>query len=150
MGPPATRSDTRTVVARFQKSWRVSYATVPPAEPFPHNLGKVCGVVLREPELGGGRKGGGAAAHSPEPLLHGVQAHPIMQSAFDELCLKGDHWYWHANFATGIPDEAVAAQPSSAQRCPVVASRGELERGVRGRGPWPGARRQGSGERWTT
>ena len=90
-----------------------AYASVPPGPPFPEELHmrQVSGVVWCY--VGGEDEAAAAMAplldSLPEPLLHGVQPmpHPALQSAFDEVYPKGDHWYWRADFVKEIPDEAV-------------------------------------------
>ena len=46
-----------------------------------------------------------------EPLMHGAGRVPLpgLNSAFDGLYGPGDQWYWRADFANEIPDEAIAA-----------------------------------------
>jgi hypothetical protein len=59
-----------------------------------------------------------------EPLLHGVQSmpYPMLQSAFDGLHPKGDHWYWRAGFVMEIPDEAVEIHARFGTELPSIKS----------------------------
>jgi FAD/FMN-containing dehydrogenase len=89
------------------------YHTVPPAPPFPEHvhLREVCGIVWCH--LGSEEQAVEDMAPLinalPEPILHGPHYVPFpgLQSVFDALYPKGEQWYWRADFANEIPDEAV-------------------------------------------
>jgi FAD/FMN-containing dehydrogenase len=90
------------------------FTSVPPGDPFPQelHLRKVCGVVWCYV----GDEASAAAAMqpmldaTPEPLLHGPapMPHAMIQGAFDGVYPPGDQWYWRADFANEISDEAIA------------------------------------------
>jgi FAD/FMN-containing dehydrogenase len=90
-----------------------AYHTVPPAPPFPEHvhLREVCGVIWchlgSEEEAARDMKP--LLDALPEPLLHGPHSvpFPALQSVFDALYPRGEQWYWRADFANEIPDEAV-------------------------------------------
>jgi hypothetical protein len=87
-----------------------AFMTVPPVAPFPealHNQ-KMCGIVwcctderaadgLLEP------------VRRLAPALYGVgpMPFPALQSAFDPFYSPGLQWYWHTDFFTDIPDQAI-------------------------------------------
>jgi FAD/FMN-containing dehydrogenase len=106
-----------------------TFATVPPAPPFPEELHgrKVCGVVWC---WTGADEDAAAEAVAPmlealpDPLLHGPapMPHPDLQSAFDELYPKGDQWYWRADFVKEIPDEAVEIHARFGAELPTMKS----------------------------
>lgn len=87
--------------------------TVPPVPPFPPglHLQKVCGVVwcyLGDPETA--EEAFAPVREVGSPALHAVQPMPFptLNSTFDDLYPKGLQWYWRADFATEVSDEAVS------------------------------------------
>jgi hypothetical protein len=105
-----------------------AFHTVPPAPPFPEHihLRQVCGVVWCH--LGGEEEAAAAMAplldSLPEPLLHGPHAvpFPALQSVFDGLYPRGEQWYWRADFANEVPDEAVALHAGYGAEMPTPKS----------------------------
>jgi FAD/FMN-containing dehydrogenase len=89
-----------------------AFLSIPPGPPFPEELWlkECCGVVWcstagpeRTAELL-------APVRALEPLVDGVAEMPLpaAQSAFDELLVPGNQWYWKADFVEEISDEAIA------------------------------------------
>lgn len=115
--------------ARRELNGFFTFATVPPAPPFPEelHLRKVCGVVWC---YAGADENVATAAMRPlldslpEPLLHAPapMSHPAIQSAFDELYPPGDQWYWRADFVKTIPDAAVALHADFGADLPTMKS----------------------------
>jgi FAD/FMN-containing dehydrogenase len=100
-----------------------AFATVPPAPMFPEelHLQKVAGIVwcltLPEDEAAAALA---EARSQPGIILDGVQPMPLpaLNSAFDDLYPPGDQWYWRADFAETIPDEAVEKHAEFAAAMP--------------------------------
>jgi FAD/FMN-containing dehydrogenase len=104
-----------------------AFLTVPPADPFPHELQlqKVCGIVwcytgadatealrLLDP------------ARKLNPVLDGVAQMPLpgLQSAFDGIYPHGDHWYWRANYVREFPEDAVRKNVEHGSKLPTWKS----------------------------
>jgi FAD binding domain/Berberine and berberine like len=103
------------------------FHTIPPGPPFPEpiHLRKVCGIVWCIQ----GSDEEAEAAMAPmlavaEPLMHGAGRVPLpgLNSAFDALYGPGDQWYWRADFADQIPNEAIAANEEWNARMPTWKS----------------------------
>jgi FAD/FMN-containing dehydrogenase len=56
-----------------------------------------------------------------------VVSFPALQSAFDDLVPKGMQYYWKADFATEVTDEAIAAHVEHGERTPNVNSSMHLQ-----------------------
>jgi FAD/FMN-containing dehydrogenase len=56
-----------------------------------------------------------------------VMSFPALQSAFDDLVPKGMQYYWKADFATEVTDEAIAAHVEHGEKTPNVNSSMHLQ-----------------------
>jgi FAD/FMN-containing dehydrogenase len=115
-----------TSAPRELSGW-FGFLTVPPVDPFPEALRmtKVCGVVwcyTGDPATAD-EAFAPVTAFGP-PLLHGVQPmpYPALQSAFDDLYPKGQHWYWKGDFVADIGDEAIARHVEHGAQLPTPQS----------------------------
>jgi FAD/FMN-containing dehydrogenase len=136
-GPMLWALDDTETIARLYREWLPAqpddvYAffavlTVPPVDPFPHELRlhKVCALIWCNT---------GSAERSKEaldtfraaatPVLDGVAEvpYPALQSAFDPLIPFGTHIYWRAHFLDAMPDEAIAEYARYAEAAPTWVS----------------------------
>lgn len=101
--------------------------TVPPGPPFPEalHLKKMCGIVWCYT----GPKDRAEAVFAPikefgPPALYGVHEapYPMLQAAFDALYPAGMQWYWRADFADRLPDEAIEKYVEHARLAPTMHS----------------------------
>ena len=101
--------------------------TVPPVDLFPPelHLRKVAGIFW----CIDGSEDEAARLLAPvhdvgTPLLHGVGPvpHPVLQSLFDGLYVKGQQGYWRGDFVNELPDALIERHLEWAQRLPSLAS----------------------------
>jgi FAD/FMN-containing dehydrogenase len=105
-----------------------AFLTVPSVAPFPEHLHghKMCGIVWCYT----GPLDQAEAVFAPirqqfgPPALDWVGSipQPSLQSMFDGLYLKGDQWYWKADFVNELPDEAIARHIEFAATMPTPQS----------------------------
>ena len=92
-----------------------AFLAVPPAAPFPEELGTedVRRRLVLHGTAGPGRRrcSRRSASQFGPPALDwvGPIPHPALQSMFDPLYPAGDQWYWKADFVNELPDEAIDA-----------------------------------------
>jgi len=101
--------------------------TVPPVDLFPEelHLRKVCAVMWCI--VGGEEEATRLLAPVHEvgtPLLHGVGPvpHPVLQSLFDGLYVKGLQCYWRADFVNELSDEVIDRHLEWGQKLPSMHS----------------------------
>ncbi|HZV50830.1 MAG TPA: FAD-binding oxidoreductase [Candidatus Dormibacteraeota bacterium] len=103
-----------------------AFLTVPPAPPFPEHLWlrPMCGVVWCCADGAAATDRMLGRARELAPVLDGVQRMPlpVLQSAFDPLYPPGLQWYWRADFANELGDEAIRRHVEQAADLPTPLS----------------------------
>jgi FAD/FMN-containing dehydrogenase len=104
-----------------------AFLTVPPVPPFPEelHLKKMCGIVWvcngsleRMNELLAPLR----EYRKPAFEFIGPMPFPFLQSFFDALYPSGLQWYWKADFANELSDEAIALHVKHGSQLPTMHS----------------------------
>jgi hypothetical protein len=100
--------------------------TVPPVPMFPAelHLRKVCAVMWYMLSESDAAAVASAVQEVGTPLLHGVgeMPHPVVQSLFDGLYVKGLQWYWRADFFDELSDSLIERHAEWSQQLPTMHS----------------------------
>ena len=101
--------------------------TVPPVEPFPADLHlkKMCGIVwcyTGDPQQGEEVFKPIRANKAPALDFVGTMEYTTLQTMFDSLYPPGMQWYWKADFAYELPEEAIALHEKYGGEMPTVQS----------------------------
>jgi FAD/FMN-containing dehydrogenase len=104
-----------------------AFLTVPPAPPFPEHLHmkKMCGVVwaYADPQTKAEETFKPIRAFKKPALdFVGPLPQPALQSMFDALYPPGLQWYWRADFANELSDDAIAQHTRFGEALPSMHS----------------------------
>ncbi|MFZ0455607.1 MAG: FAD-binding oxidoreductase [Ignavibacteriaceae bacterium] len=103
-----------------------AFMMVPPGDPFPKDLHfkRMGGIIWCY--TGSEKKANDVFKPirdlKPDFEFLGTMPHPMLQSMFDPLLPSGMQWYWKADFANELPDEAIEMHIKYARELPTLLS----------------------------